>query len=114
MCAPFGQYEAYEMWQAATNLLVMHQATCLQVACLFSPHFPLMLFRHLNYRSGKQLAGRQENLTNSANMHWIFTSLGRDNTTRCVSHCGLALYIKKYLGGHKKNDGNSNIFTMQK
>jgi hypothetical protein len=26
-----------------------------------------------------------------------------------VSHCGLAIYIKKYLKAKKKNYGNSNI-----
>jgi hypothetical protein len=84
---PFGQYGDYEMWQASSNLLVNASSNLLQVACLFSPHFPLMLFRHLNYLSGKKLAGRQENLTNLANMHWVFfTSLGRDNKG-CVTHC---------------------------
>jgi hypothetical protein len=26
-----------------------------------------------------------------------------------VSHCGLAIYVKKYLNAKKKNYGNSNI-----
>jgi hypothetical protein len=30
-------------------------------------------------------------------------------TTRDASHCGLAIYIKKYLKEKKKNYGNSNI-----
>jgi hypothetical protein len=54
---PFGQYGDYEMWQASSNLLVNASSNLLQVASLFSPHFPLMLFRHLNYLSGKKLAG---------------------------------------------------------
>jgi hypothetical protein len=78
-CVPF--WSIWRLWNVAS----INQPSCnassnlLQVACLFSPHFPLMLFRHLNYLSGKKLAGRQENLTNLANMYWVFTSLGRDN-----------------------------------
>jgi hypothetical protein len=83
-CVPF--WSIWRLWNVAS----VNQPSChassnlLQVACLFSPHFPLMLFRHLNYLSGKQLAGRQENLTNLANMHWVLTSLGRDDK-ECVA-----------------------------
>jgi hypothetical protein len=31
-----------------------------------------------------------------------------------VSHCGLAIYIEKYLKGKKKNYGNSNISPCKK
>jgi hypothetical protein len=74
-------WSVWRLWNVAS----INQPSCnassnlLQVACLLFPHFPLVLFRHLNYLSGKKLAGRQENLTNLANMHWVFTSLGRDN-----------------------------------
>jgi hypothetical protein len=78
-CVPF--WSIWRLWNVAS----INQPSCnassnlLQVACLLSRHFPLVLFRHLNYLSGKKLAGRQENLINLANMHWVFTSLGRDN-----------------------------------
>jgi hypothetical protein len=41
---------------------------------------------------------------------------GKTYLTRAVSHCGLAIYITKYVKAKKKkNYGNSNIyFTMQK
>jgi hypothetical protein len=32
-----------------------------------------------------------------------------NNKTSGVSHCGLTIYIKKYLKAKKKNSGNSNI-----
>jgi len=34
--------------------------------------------------------------------------------TRGVSHCGLAIYIKKYLKTQKKKEGKFKYFTMQK
>jgi hypothetical protein len=41
------------------------------------------------------------------------TSSRTQNKTRGVSHCGLAIYIKKYLKG-KKNYGNSNVSPCKK
>jgi hypothetical protein len=112
-CLPF--WSIWRLWNVASINQPSCNASCnlLQVACLFSPHFPLMLFRHLNYLSGKKLAGRQENLTNLANMHWVLTSLGRDNKG-CVTLWPCPFTLKKCILGQKKNYGNSNIFTMQK
>jgi hypothetical protein len=112
---PFGQYGDYEMWQASSNLLVNASSNLLQVACLFSPHFPLMLFRHLNYLSGKKLAGRQENLTNLANMHWVFFTITRKRQQGGVSHCvALPFTLKREILGQKKNYGKLKYFHHAK
>jgi len=45
--------------------------------------------------------------------YFFLTYIITPKQTRRMSHCGLAIYIKKYLK-EKKNYENSNIETMQK